>query len=980
MVRGLRAVLLSVLGLVTVAAGPAPAQVGGEPFGRNKVGWRSFAWRVVETDHLAIHFYAGEESLVPEVAAEAESAWADIAEVLGPGPGRKVPLLLYATHADMEQTNVYPWHVPEAVAGFAEPFRNRVVIPADLPADERYHLLRHELTHVFEFEILYAGSAQRMLRGHAPLWLMEGLASWLGRDETALDRMVIRDAVLANRVPSLRELDRLDYLTYRFGHAIFDWIVETRGTEGIRDLLAAFRRELLAGNVEAAVREALGIDVDTFDRRFSRWLRRRYLPLLENRRFPDEVAVPLGSPRPGTRFLSPVPSPAGELVAAIREGREGSDVVLLDARTGTVDRVLFRGAGHARDRLVSRAWRLRRDLGWSRDGTRLAFFLRRENHYLLRVVSVATGRTVRDAVLPPGLADPASPSFLDADTVVFSANRDGRWDLWRWQPGRDRPRRLTDDPAVDADPVVDPAGRRIAWVRREGTHDKLWVLEVTDPGSARPLTRGACTDVLPSFSRDGRLVYFSSARGPDQAWNLHRVDLDGGRIERLTDLATGGFSPAALPPDGEGHPRLLFTGFLEGSFRLFVLRLDDPSVEQARAAGEREDACPVTPERPFAVPLHPPVDVAAARPWRPRFDLDVPDVTLGVADDGTFLTATTLRFTDLFGDRRILVRADTYSDWSDLDVAWIDLSGRLDWAVRFRDDRESWRTGPWDPSSWGGEWSLTTLEGTASWPFSSLLRLEGTLGFARRRMDVPWIAADGSAAGIARTSDDYPYLSLDLVGDTVRWQPFGPWQGHRFRLGITAWTFVSGDRDGTTGRTYRLDFRGYRRITARSLVAFRLAGVVQSGEGGTLRAIGGLDELRGYRFREFVGDSAALAGVELRFPLLDAIRFPWGGRLGPVRGTIFLDAGAAWFEDALHVDTRTGRLARGRAAWDPDLGVLREFRTRDDDGRWRDLHGSAGVALRVPLLGLPCTWSFARRYDGKGLGSTRTDFYITWAW
>ncbi len=980
MARGLRTILPCWVALVVATVLPVLAQVGGEPFGRNKVGWRSFEWRVTETDHLAIHFYPGEESLVPEVAAEAESAWAEIARVLGPGPTQKVPLLLYATHADMEETNVTPWHVPEAVAGFAEPFRNRVVIPADLPPDERYHLLRHELTHVFEFEILYAGSAQRMLRGHAPLWLMEGLASWLGQDETALDRMVIRDAVLANRVPSIRELDRLDYMTYRFGHAVFDWIVETRGVEGIRDLLVAFRRELLTGNAEAAFRDALGIDVDTFDRRFQRWLRRRYLPLLETRRFPDDVAEPLGPSRPGVQLLSPVPSPAGELVAAVRASREGRDVVLLDARTGAVERVLFRGAAHARDRLVSRAWRLRRDLGWSPDGTRLAFFLRRENRYLLRIVSVATGRTVRDAPLPVELADPASPSFVDGDTVVFSANRDGRWDLFLWTPGRAAPRRLTDDGALDADPVVDRDGKRVAWVRREGIHDKLWMLDLADPAAARPLTRGACTDVLPSFSRDGRSIFFASARGPDEAWNLHRVDLASGRIERLTDLATGGFSPAELPPDDEGHPRLLFTGFLEGRFRPFSLRLDGPSVAEARAVGEREDACPVTPERPFAVPVRPTLDVAAARPYRPRFDLDVPDVTLGVADDGTFLTATTLRFTDLLGDRRILVRANTYSDWSDVDLAYVDLSGRLDWAVRFRDDRESWRTGPWDPGSWGGEWSFTSVEGALAWPFSSFLRVEGILGFAWRRMDVPWIAPDGSAAGIARTSDDYPYVALDLVGDTVRWQSFGPWQGHRFRVGVTAWEFVSGDRDGESGRTYRLDFRGYQRITARSLVAVRLAGVVQSGEGGTLRAIGGIDELRGFRFREFVGDSAAIANVELRFPLVDAIRFPWGGTLGPIRAAIFLDAGAAWFEDALHVDTRTGRLVRGRAAWDPELGVLREFRTRDDDGRWRDLHGSAGIAVEVPLLGLPCTWSFARRYDGKGLAGTRTDFYIAWSW
>jgi hypothetical protein len=85
----------------------------------------------------------------------------------------------------------------EAVGAFAEPFQNRMVVPIDSPSDKRFALIRHELTHIFEFDIFYAGLLRRTLRAQPPLWLTEGLASYLGDDEDSFDQMIIRDAVEA---------------------------------------------------------------------------------------------------------------------------------------------------------------------------------------------------------------------------------------------------------------------------------------------------------------------------------------------------------------------------------------------------------------------------------------------------------------------------------------------------------------------------------------------------------------------------------------------------------------------------------------------------------------------------------------------------------------------------------------------------------------------------------------------------------------
>ncbi len=42
-----------------------------------------------------------------------------------------IPLILYKTHSEFEQTNLFPDFVPEGVLAFAEPTRGRMVLPID---------------------------------------------------------------------------------------------------------------------------------------------------------------------------------------------------------------------------------------------------------------------------------------------------------------------------------------------------------------------------------------------------------------------------------------------------------------------------------------------------------------------------------------------------------------------------------------------------------------------------------------------------------------------------------------------------------------------------------------------------------------------------------------------------------------------------------------------------------------------------------
>jgi outer membrane protein assembly factor BamA len=152
--------------------------------------------------------------------------------------------------------------------------------------------------------------------------------------------------------------------------------------------------------------------------------------------------------------------------------------------------------------------------------------------------------------------------------------------------------------------------------------------------------------------------------------------------------------------------------------------------------------------------------------------------------------------------------------------------------------------------------------------------------------------------------DTFATIGANLTGDTTRFSSFGPFQGRRFNLGTLYGAHLSGDFEADI-LEYRLDFRGYKQLTRRSLFAFRAASIYNAGERENSYGFGGLNQLRGFGYRDFAGSRLAWMNLELRFPLVDDLRMPIL-ELGQIRGFLFLDVGAAWFRDDLWFDPETG--------------------------------------------------------------------------
>ncbi|HET6229002.1 MAG TPA: hypothetical protein VFE05_02920, partial [Longimicrobiaceae bacterium] len=176
-----RSARLAMLGLGLAALGAAPARLEGQYFGRNKVLYRTFDFRVLKTPHFDIYYYPEEEVATRDAARMAERWYARYTRILDHEFQQRQPVILYASHPHFQQTAALGGDIDEGTGGVTEAFKQRVILPLAGSYEETNHVLGHELVHAFQYDITGVGRAGGGLEAAArrfdvPGWFVEGMA------------------------------------------------------------------------------------------------------------------------------------------------------------------------------------------------------------------------------------------------------------------------------------------------------------------------------------------------------------------------------------------------------------------------------------------------------------------------------------------------------------------------------------------------------------------------------------------------------------------------------------------------------------------------------------------------------------------------------------------------------------------------------------------------------------------------------------
>ncbi|MGE3844038.1 MAG: hypothetical protein AB7I50_20900, partial [Vicinamibacterales bacterium] len=472
---------------IWAVAATALAQTSYYPyFGKNRIKYDAFNWQIYTTDHFEIYFYPELEQHLERVAGYAESAYQKVSSDLKHDLAFKVPLVLFKTQAEFQQQNVIPGEVPEGVAAFAEPQRDRMVLPIDEPPDQLYRLITHELTHIFEFDII----PRSLIRQTVPLWVDEGLADYMAGVWRPLDLMTVRDAAVADIIPRMSNLEGYGQfnnprLIYNLGHMAFEFVEERWGKEGIRQYLFSLRKSVIGGG-DNAYQEAFRVSADEFDEQFDKYVKDRFKPFRDKER-PADYGRNL-APRPErtkyTSVLSIEPSPSGDLLAAVAGNRKDRelDVVLISTKDGEVIRNLTNGFdqdyGFEYVALPGARWNSVPWMGWAPTGDRLAYFARTEKQRSLIVQNVVNGR-IEERFEMRTVDVPESPSFApDGRHVAFSALQGAVGDIFVFDLDTQQLDNITKDDFADYAPTYSPDGKYLVYVSRISGSDKLFRVDL----------------------------------------------------------------------------------------------------------------------------------------------------------------------------------------------------------------------------------------------------------------------------------------------------------------------------------------------------------------------------------------------------------------------------------------------------------------------------------------------------------------------
>jgi Tol biopolymer transport system component len=139
-----------------------------------------------------------------------------------------------------------------------------------------------------------------------------------------------------------------------------------------------------------------------------------------------------------------------------------------------------------------------------------------------------------EAFLVSSMYEGHSEFSPDGRRIAFETMRSGdQYEIWLAAADGSNPAQLTRGPGrSQGAPAWSPDGRQIAFDSTgEDGHADIWTIDAAD-GTPHRLTKHPGNETVPSWSRDGRFVYFTSDRGG--ARDVWRVPAAGGEEERVT--------------------------------------------------------------------------------------------------------------------------------------------------------------------------------------------------------------------------------------------------------------------------------------------------------------------------------------------------------------------------------------------------------------------------------------------------------------
>ena len=592
--------------LLALAGGRgAFAQVAQSNFGRNRIQYSQEKWQYLISNHFDVYYGQSSEAYARRAIAIAEQEYLRITELIGYSPYNRIRFYLYDSPLRLSESNVGLETSATLLGGKTSFLKSIIEVSYTRSQAELRREVARGLARSMIYDMMYGGSFTEAVQNSylmmLPEWFTEGAVAYAAEGwSLQLDNWA-RDEAEAGRMrrPSARNGQEAEWL----GQSLWAFIAERYGRSNVSNILNLTR---IIRNEESAISSTLGI---SYNKVLREW-RTGYSALAEQTKqimapLPEDKLLKLRL-RPEDQIFGIALSPSGRFAAWASQDEGRTRVGIKDLLTGR-QRVLWRqGERHHDTKAVPMS-----PVAFV-GSERIATVHHRGGQMELLVLTIS-GKVFER--FPLGDIDQVQHLAFsdDGKKGVLIGSDHGQTDLYQINPRSGKIRKLTDDLADEADPVLDEEGNHVYYAstqlepgdtaglsstgRRIAVRNRIYKLSLN--AKALPVrvaeARGSLTG--PQLHPELGLLAVS-----DESGALNLVQIDSGRAGApVTGFASSLDRVATSFKTGHAVALVRFDG------RTRLLKMDSLAVlEQGRLPETpwRENH-PLRPAEADRVVLHP---------------------------------------------------------------------------------------------------------------------------------------------------------------------------------------------------------------------------------------------------------------------------------------------------------------------------------------------------------------------------------------
>ncbi|MDJ1480553.1 hypothetical protein QNI16_08660 [Cytophagaceae bacterium YF14B1] len=428
----------------------AYSQTALDVFGKNRIQYKNFNWKVITTTNFEVYYYQEGNEQAYFAARHVESDFDRIADLLGYTPYSKTKIFIYNSITDLQQSNVGLNNDITLVGGQTNFVKSRVEIAYTGSAVNFKRELSLGISRMFITEMMFGGSLKDMVQSSyllsLPEWFVSGAAAYVAEGWGAEMDDFVRDMIVHKNLKRPSTLTGDDAMLV--GQSIWNYIAERYGKSNISNILNLTR---IIRNEESSIVSTLGVyPYSNFLKEWRNYYTTMNVPIINTYTMPREDMRARKNSRDKYDYNQVKISPNGKLVAYSENYNGRYTVYAKDVKTSKRTTLMAGGYRTINQRFDEQIPLI----GW-RNNNQVVVIHAKAGEYVVSVYDMTKpfyNRLVNRKFLKSFTQVKDFDVSSDGRTLIMSAVRNGKNDIFLYDIGRGAITTVTEDLYDDLNP------------------------------------------------------------------------------------------------------------------------------------------------------------------------------------------------------------------------------------------------------------------------------------------------------------------------------------------------------------------------------------------------------------------------------------------------------------------------------------------------------------------------------------------------